>query len=442
LLHYKEKSVLDLLFQGNFGLEKESLRILEDGTMAHTAPVDDQNHHVVRDFCENQTEINTDVYPTGQQALQSLYKHEMKIQEELAARSPREYLWPFSNPGYIKDEEDIPVAQFYGEQEEKTRYRHYLAAKYGKYKMTFSGIHYNFSFDSRLIEADFACSKYEDMQEYKNALYLNLAKNAVQYGFLITMLTAASPIVDSSYFEKGVLGQSEFIGLASIRSSELGYWNAFTPIFDYANLNSYIQSIQNYIDQGFIERASELYYPIRLKPVGENQLENFKNGISHIELRMLDLNPLSDYGLEEMDVQFIHLFLIWLACLDSEHQLDASLQIQAVQDFKNASHYDLKTVRTPSGSVNKDNISLIKKAKILLMDIEAFYASLSLSKEQQEQIQTNLAFQKNKLENADARYAWQIRRQYKSNFVAQGIALAKKKQQQALFNLSGKEIAS
>jgi glutamate--cysteine ligase len=442
LLHYKEKSVLDLLFQGNFGLEKESLRILEDGTMAHTAPVDDQNHHVVRDFCENQTEINTDIYPTPQQALKSLYTHEINIQAELANRNPKEYLWPFSNPGYIKDEEDIPVAQFYGEQADKTRYRHYLATKYGKYKMTFSGIHYNFSFDPKLIEADFACSKLENLQEYKNRLYLNLAKNAVQYGFLITMLTAASPIVDSSYFEKGVFGQSEFIGLASIRSSELGYWNAFTPIFDYSSLSNYIQSIQNYIDQGFIERASELYYPIRLKPVGENQLENFKKGISHIELRMLDLNPLSKYGLEEKDVIFIHLFLIWLACLDQEQHFDASQQIQAVQDFKNASHYDLKTVRTPSGAVNKDNISLIKKAKILLMDIEAFYASLPLDDTNQEQIQKVLAFQKNKLENGDARYAWQIRKQYKSDFVAQGIELAKLKQEQALFNLSGKEIAS
>ena len=59
--------------------------------------------------------------------------------------------------------------------------------------------------------------------------------------------------------------------MASVRCSELGYWNFFAPVFDYTNLTRYADSIQRYVDDGLIRYATELYYPIRLKPAGENR---------------------------------------------------------------------------------------------------------------------------------------------------------------------------
>ena len=43
------------------------------------------------------------------------------------------------------------MAKYVGESHEKEIYREYLAGKYGKKIMLYCGIHYNFSFDERLI---------------------------------------------------------------------------------------------------------------------------------------------------------------------------------------------------------------------------------------------------------------------------------------------------
>ena len=63
-----------------------------------------------------------------------------------------ERLWVLGNPPYIENEKDIPVALFEGENVSKTAYRDYLSDKYGRYKMTFSGIHVNFSFSEELLQ--------------------------------------------------------------------------------------------------------------------------------------------------------------------------------------------------------------------------------------------------------------------------------------------------
>ena len=63
-----------------------------------------------------------------------------------------ELLWPFSNPPIIKDEDDIEIARYSGEKQSSYDYRVYLAEKYGRYKMTYSGIHYNYSFSDDILK--------------------------------------------------------------------------------------------------------------------------------------------------------------------------------------------------------------------------------------------------------------------------------------------------
>lgn len=423
MLHTDNEKVREHMLEGCFGLEKESLRVYEDGHFARSEPPCKNHPHIVRDFAENQTEINTPVCSSCGEALASLAQLEAEIQTELASRSPREYLWPFSNPPIIRDEADIPVAQYDGGQSFKTRYRYYLAGKYGKYKMTFSGIHINFSFSQALLEADFACSPVESFQEYKNQLYLQLAARAARYGWILTALMAASPILDSSYTEKGQSGESIFLGLSSIRCSELGYWNFFTPVFDYSSLESYVESIRHYEQEGLIAQASELYYPIRLKPEGENVLENFQDGVSHIELRMADLNPLSAFGIDEKDLQFSHLFLVWLASLPEEPFTPAQ-QVYAAANFKNAAHFDLKTVRILNEKGR--NVSMIQEAKAILEKMMEFYRDAG------EDVQRVLGFEYWKLEDATLRYAWKLRQVLKEEYIQKGIRLAKFRQELAL----------
>lgn len=423
VLHADHPKIRELLLQGNFGLERESLRIDEDGFLAHTSDPFPNEKHIVRDFCENQVEINTSVMKNAAEAVQALAEYDRIIQKKLKHLPKREYLWPFSNPPYIRNEEDIPVARFYGGQADKTAYREYLSDRYGRYKMAFSGIHVNYSFDEKLLREDFALSGEADFNEYRNQLYVVLAEKAAAYGWLLVAITAASPLMDSSFVEKGKFDADTFNGMASTRCSELGYWNYFAPIFDYTNIRAYADSIQQYVNDGLLRFPTELYYPIRLKPRGQNKLSTLREqGVDHIELRMFDLNPLVPSGIEERDLTFAQLFLVWLASTPRE-SFTTKDQVQAVQNFKNAAHYDLKTVKIvpPNGEVS----SVANAALGVLDRMEEFYQGYP------EQIQEVLAFQREKFLDGDNRYAWKIRREYDGGFVRKGLELARQRQEEA-----------
>lgn len=163
-----------------------------------------------------------------------------------------------------------------------------------------------------------------------------LASAAAAYGWLLVAVTAASPLLDISFVEKGKCDGDTFNGLASTRCSELGYWNFFAPIFDYTNIRAYAGSIQRYVDENLLRFPTELYYPVRLKPRGINNLNTLREqGVDHIELRMFDLNPLVPGGIDERDLTFAKLFLVWLASTPRE-AISIKAQVQAVQNFKNA----------------------------------------------------------------------------------------------------------
>ena len=424
MLHVEDERVRSLLLKGNFGLEKESLRITPEGHMAHTPNPFPGNEHIVRDFCENQVEINTSVKSTAQEAIESLWGFTRQIHQTLAGLPERELLWPFSNPPYIHNEADIPVARFMGELTGKTSYREYLSDRYGRYKMAFSGIHINYSFSEELLRADFAVSGEEDFQEYKNQLYVVLAERASAYGWIMTAVTAASPLMDSSFVEKGHYGVTAFNGMASTRCSELGYWNYFTPIFDYSNIRAYADSIRKYVEDGLFISPTELYYPIRLKPRGRNHLNTLRNeGVDHIELRMVDLNPLEPVGIQLKDLQFAQLLLVWLAATPRQ-SFSLKDQVQAVQNFKNAAHYDLKTVKivVPNGEV----YSVADAGCKVIAFMKEFYQGFP------QEVQEVLDFENEKFIDPEKRYAWQIRREYADAFVSKGLLLAEQRQKEAL----------
>jgi glutamate--cysteine ligase len=423
MLHSQDPAVRFLLLEGNFGLEKESLRITPDGHFAHTPHPFPNDAHIVRDFCENQTEVNTPVMPSAHEAVASLAGYTRRIHQTLHELPQRELLWPFSNPPLIRNEADVPVAQFEGGRASKTTYREYLSDRYGRYKMTLCGIHVNYSFADALLQADFAASGEADFTEYVNQLYVELAEQVAAYGWILTAATAASPLMDASYMEKTHPGEDEFGGMASVRCSELGYWNFFAPIFDYSNIRNYANSIQRYVDEGMLAFPTELYYPVRLKPAGLNNLNTLREkGVNHIELRMFDLNPLAPAGIDEHDLVFAQLLLVWLASLPCAH-LTHKAQVQAVQNFKNAAHYDLKTVKIvlPDGTVS----SVVDAALQVLARMKEFYSEFPAP------VAEVLAFEEAKFLDPEQRYAWQVRQRFSGSFVQKGLALAERQQEEA-----------
>ena len=421
MLHIEDEYIKKHILDGCFGLEKENLRVLGNGKLAHTLHPFPEDAHIVKDFCENQTEINTTVHNSIGEAVEELRFHSQRIHEKLQRLPQKEYLWPFSNPPYIENEKDIPVAHFDGASVSKTAYRDYLSDKYGRYKMTFSGIHVNFSFAEELLRADFALQELTDYTEYKNSLYLKLAKRMAAYGWILVAVTAASPLLDSSFVEKGIYNQDIFTGMASVRCSEMGYWNEFAPIFNYENIDAYADSIQKYVDNGLLKAASELYFPIRLKPKGENDLVALRQrGVNHIELRMFDLNPFAEAGVDEKDIIFAQLLMVWLAVTESQPFTEKD-QIQAVQNFKNAARYDLKTVKILA--LDGENYPVVEAAVRVIGRMQEFYRELGLD------VQDVLEFEMKKFVDGGNRYAWKIREQFQEGYVKKALALAKERQE-------------
>ncbi len=471
MLHIEEWKVARHIGEGLIGLEKESLRVTPDGYMAMTADPFTDDPYIVRDFCENQTEINTPALRNVREAIGFLDRYTKKIRRALADLREPELLWPFSNPPYIRKESDIPVAQYEGPDREKTEYRNYLAGRYGKYMMTFSGIHYNYSFSDELLRAEFkvrqsAAERGEkaavppcagesgeeseaqrdgegnsaQFRDFKNDFYVSLAAKALCYNWLIVAATAASPLLDSSYVERGKWGGDIFNGMGSTRCSELGYWNFFTPVLDYRNVDAYAESILGYIRFGLIRSSSELYFPVRLKPAGKYDIAKFaESGVSHIELRMIDLNPLTPVGLDERDAGFIRLLLIYLAA-QPDRVLDANEQIQAIRNTKNAARYDLKTVNIVlpgtdhSGPKTMDavsaSLSVLDDMRRFCEELQRFYPGEE-PRAFREAFDI-LEYQRLKFTDPDNRYAWRIRRGYSGGFVQKGLELARKYTEQDL----------
>lgn len=413
MLHTENETVRSLLMKGYMGLEKESLRVNAQGYMAQTDDPFQDHPYIGRDFSENQTEINTPVTGNAKEALQELCRYDRIIREKIRTREEPEYLWPFSNPAYIRNEADIPIARYYGEEAVKTRYREYLSDRYGRYKMTFSGIHFNYSFAEELLLAEFALRRESDFRAFKDQFYVGLAERMDIIGWLMVAVTAASPLLDSSFVAKGLTGETLFTGLASVRCSELGYWNHFSPILDYSSLEAYANSILSYVDQKLIAYPSELYFPIRLKPEGKYDLHRLKeNGVNHIELRMIDLNPFAPGGMDLRDIQFAQLLTVWAASLP-DVRFSPSDHAAAIQNMKSAAHYDLKTVRVvlPGG----ESMQAVDAAERMIEELGGFYRDFP------DEVQSVISFQKDKFLDGENRYAWRVKREFGDDFVKKGI---------------------
>ena len=345
ILDINNNAVRKYLSQAEFGIERESLRVSADGKLAQTPHPFESHKNIDRDFCENQVEFISDVFNKPEQVNEQLLELQRFVNGKL--RQNRELLWCFSNPPRISGEEEIPVAEYTGSLRNKSVYRRYLAQKYGKIKMLFSGIHLNFSFTQELVEAAFEQSGKLDFTDFKNDLYLKLAARLTQYAWLVVYLTAASPVSDDT-----VGTQSNIY--SSIRCSEKGYWNYFTPILDYSDLQSYVDSIRKYINDGNLRSVSELYYPVRIKPRGANSPEALvQNGINHIELRVIDVNPLTPTGIFTEDMKFIHLLMLYLVSLP-EHEFTGMEQIKAVSDIKAAAVFGNEDIKYRAETVLDD----------------------------------------------------------------------------------------
>ena len=318
----KDESLEDYFIKANFGLEKENVRVTERGNLAltpHPKAFGDRekNAYIKTDFSESQLEMVTPVCNTLEEVYSFICNLNKVVSLEIMKNG--EFLWPQSNPPILPREEEIPIAKLSNREDEL--YRENLSYKYGKKKQVISGIHYNFSFKEDFIKLLYKELKVEkDFREFKDDIYLRMARNFQKYHWLLIYLTGASPVFHESYIEEikeegEILGEDSYYikDDTSLRNSSYGYKNKKDYYVSYNSIGEYASDIKNLVKDKEIQSIKEYYNPIRLKSLGsEDMLESLLNkGIDYLEVRLLDLDPLSIQGVSKETLYLVHLFMIY-----------------------------------------------------------------------------------------------------------------------------------
>lgn len=324
----KENSLGLDIKKGRFGIEKESLRVNENGELAltnHPEFFGDKikNPYITVDFSESQIEMIT---PT-ESSVEKAYDFLRNIHEIVATNLKDEYLWSQSVPPILPSEELIPLGKF-PQNKELEKYREKLALKYGRKKQLLSGIHFNFSFDDEFLKELYELSKEKtSFKEFKNNIYLKISRNYFKYGWMIIYLLGASPVIHETYLQKCIDKMKKFTedtyyfeNLVSFRNGSCGYRNEKDFFVNYESVDEYVESLERLIEKESISSAKEYYSPIRLKTKNPKEilLELKNSGIEYLEFRSIDLNPFSEIGIEKADLEFLHLFILFLFLKDDE----------------------------------------------------------------------------------------------------------------------------
>lgn len=300
--------------------------------------------------------------------------------------------------------------------------------------MALCGIHVNFSISDDLLLWVHSQNFKNDTNysNWKNQLYLEIAQKALAYGWILTALTAASPLVDGSYFDYTAAGTTGYCGMASVRQSEFGFWNNFSPVLDYSTLNNYADSLEDLMVKKLLHCPSELYIPVRIKPAGQYSIERLHRAADHIELRMIDVNPMEPSGVELWVLEFCRFFLMWCAFGSDSLMLRNEQQVQCYQNFKNAARYDLNsaTVTLPDGMVK----TVQEAAVDVLASMREFYNRIlnkvgqfapALQAAGVDGLFHCLTVAEDKINNPDRRYSHIIKEHCGSDFAAITLGLTK-----------------
>ncbi len=331
------------------GLEKESLRALEDGRLALTPHPQAlgsalKHPHITTDFSESQIELITGVHGGVEACLEEL----TAVQRFTAQAMGSEMLWASSMPCGLPADDLIPIGQ-YGTSNvglAKTVYRTGLGYRYGRRMQTISGIHYNWSLPN--VSSDD---------------YFGLIRNFRRHAFLLLYLFGASPAVCSSFVAgrehrlQSLNPSTMYLPYAtSLRMGRLGYQSdaQSTLAVSYNGLSGYGDSLfdamtrpyapyeaigvrdaqGNYrqLATSLLQIENEFYGTIRPKRVifpGERPLHALRErGVEYVEVRLMDLDPFETVGINASTLRFLDVFL--LHCLQTPSPPDTPAEIAAL----------------------------------------------------------------------------------------------------------------
>ena len=355
VLNESENHQLTRVFKG---LEKESLRITDEGKLSqkpHPRALGSAMTHpsITTDYSEALLEFITQPTESTKKLLDDLDRIQRYTYQSLEG----EHLWGSSMPCMLTGDEEIPVGQ-YGNSNAgrmKTIYRKGLGERYGRSMQTIAGIHYNFSLSDEFWQYWHEREgNNESLQIYKNRRYFDLIRNFRRNFWLLLYLFGASPAVCRSFVkgrehnlkEFGKDGHSLHQPYAtSLRMGDLGYQSSAQDslVVCYNNLETYLQTLcgaitqphEDYVAKGIkdsdgehkqlndslLQIENEFYSTIRPKRTadsGETALGALnERGIEYVEVRCIDLNPYEPLGLTEEQIYFLDVFLMYCLLSDS-----------------------------------------------------------------------------------------------------------------------------
>ncbi len=325
------------------GIEKESLRVSRENTIAKTNHPKSlgsalTNRYITTDFSEALLELIT----PPQSSIEEVLKNLSEICKFTIEETP-EIIWPSSIPCKIDDEDSIRLAD-YGTSNSgllKTLYRSGLSYRYGSMMQTVSGIHYNFSFSDSFFES---LRGKEELRNFKNKSYLSLIRNFRRNAWMILYLFGSSPVVPKTFitnrenFLQELNNEDLFLEHATcLRMSELGYMSEAQDklYIAYNDIEEYLRDLKNaltknhkrYEEVGLIKNGKRIqintsiiqieneYYssirPKRVAPPGKRPINVLRDqGVDYLEIRALDNNSFLPAGIDEETSYFLEAYLI------------------------------------------------------------------------------------------------------------------------------------
>ncbi len=342
------------------GLEKESLRVTPQGTLAQTdhplALGSALTHpHITTDYSEALLEFITEPFADVEPLLAQLDDIHRFTYQHLAANNER--LWPASMPCTLGGDAEIPVAR-YGTSNSgtmKTVYRVGLGHRYGRSMQTIAGIHYNFSLpDDFWLALQQQSGDRQPLQDFKTQRYFGLIRNFRRNFWLLIYLFGASPAVSSCFVKNRnhklqpfpAAEHTMYLPYAtSLRMGDLGYQSDAQKslVVNYNNLSDYLATLCGGITQSYpayeqigvkdaqgnyqqlntslLQIENEFYSSIRPKRTterGETALQALRlRGVEYVEVRCVDLNPYEPLGITQTQMQMMDAFLLYCLLSDS-----------------------------------------------------------------------------------------------------------------------------
>ncbi|MBO7719371.1 MAG: glutamate--cysteine ligase [Methanosphaera sp.] len=365
----------DEILGANFGLEREGLRVHSDGMLSltkHPEIFGDKlkNPNITTDFSESQVEMITPTFNSTKKAHDFLLYLTDYVNRYIA---DDEYIWNQSIPCILPPSNEIPIAQYATDEKsvQSYKYRQALAKKYGTKKQLISGIHYNFSFKEDTIRKlyEIKDSK-QSYKKFKNELYLKIVRNYLRYKWVVIYLTGCSiashesftcdciKLMNTKHLEEYYTTEG-----VSFRNASCGYKNLIKLFPRYDSLENFISDVNGYIDEGKLSEAKELYTQIRMKSKNPNNLlESLSDdGISYLEIRTVDINSFDICGLSQEDMDFLHLFILFLLLFEESDydkwQEESLLNEELVAQFGQTE--DLELIKDGKRVLMKDWLNLI-----------------------------------------------------------------------------------